>query len=402
MPKISVIIPVYNVEKYLRECLDSVRAQTFMDWECICVDDGSTDSSPAILDEYAGKDSRFTIIKREHSNAGACRNAGLDVAKGEYLSFLDSDDVFSPKMLEIMYDAAKRSNADIASCDFANWNEGECLPKLDRKCSIFQQHIFDFPRKNVDVFSLWGGMAWDKLFNKSFIDSLGIQFQEIQWTNDFRFVMLAVSFAKRIVKCQSRLLAYRKGHVSLQTTRSNKALCFYEALGSYRDMAIDAGLFTPGSLLERNFKRFFVRFTFHHMDTIETSAAYEEVHRRCQELCSEWEVADLLENDFEEWEQERNVFLRFQKIIGGCTPLESARFHELLILKEVVRLRPLEYIENSKDFRLGHLLLYFPRKAKAFLRVAFWPIVFIGRTIRNRIAKKHKSQYGCIVNRCKA
>ena len=70
-PTVSIVMPVYNVEKYLRECLDSVRAQTFTNWECICVDDGSMDSSPAILDEYAAKDPRFRIIRREHSNAGA-------------------------------------------------------------------------------------------------------------------------------------------------------------------------------------------------------------------------------------------------------------------------------------------------------------------------------------------
>ena len=93
-PTISIVMPVYTVASYLRDCLDSVRAQTFTDWECICVDDGSTDDSPDILDEYAAKDKRFRVVRREHSNAGACRNAGLDLARGEFLSFLDSDDMF--------------------------------------------------------------------------------------------------------------------------------------------------------------------------------------------------------------------------------------------------------------------------------------------------------------------
>ena len=93
-PKVSVIIPVYNVEQYLRECLNSVIKQTLKEIEIICVDDGSTDNSLDILKEYAEKDHRITIITQKNLHAGVARNAGLSIAKGEYLSFLDSDDFF--------------------------------------------------------------------------------------------------------------------------------------------------------------------------------------------------------------------------------------------------------------------------------------------------------------------
>ena len=89
MPKVAVIIPVYNVEKYLRQCLDSIVNQTLRDIEIICVDDGSTDGSSAILAEYASKDPRVKVLTREHTNAGAARNAGMAVATGEYLGFVD-------------------------------------------------------------------------------------------------------------------------------------------------------------------------------------------------------------------------------------------------------------------------------------------------------------------------
>ena len=99
MPEISVIMPVYNVEKYLRECLDSLLAQTFTDFEAICVNDGSTDGSPAILEEYAAKDNRIKIIDQPNSGAAKSRNNGMTIACGKYWMFLDSDDWFMPDML---------------------------------------------------------------------------------------------------------------------------------------------------------------------------------------------------------------------------------------------------------------------------------------------------------------
>lgn len=100
MPKFSIIIPVYNVAPYLRECLDSVLVQTFTDWEAVCVDDGSTDESGAILDEYGRRDSRFVVIHQLNGGEGAARNTGLAVAKGEWICFLDSDDIFRSDALE--------------------------------------------------------------------------------------------------------------------------------------------------------------------------------------------------------------------------------------------------------------------------------------------------------------
>ena len=94
MPRFSIIIPVYNVAPYLRECLDSVVAQTFADWEAICVDDGSTDGSGAILDEYAAKDNRFRVIHQANAGVSAARNAALDVARGEWICFIDADDIW--------------------------------------------------------------------------------------------------------------------------------------------------------------------------------------------------------------------------------------------------------------------------------------------------------------------
>ena len=136
--KFSVIIPVYNVEPYLRICLDSVLAQTFTDWEAICVDDGSTDGSGAILDEYAALDSRFRVIHQSNAGVSAARNAALDVATGEMVMFLDADDVWSSQCLETVAGVSARFNdaemirfGEVNFTDEIVFNYDNELPRVD-------------------------------------------------------------------------------------------------------------------------------------------------------------------------------------------------------------------------------------------------------------------------------
>ncbi len=116
MTQVSVIIPVYNIERHLRQCLDSVTGQTLTELEIICVDDGSTDGSPEILVDYAQRDGRFQIITQPNTGPGVARNTGMDRATGEYLIFLDSDDWFEPDFLERMVAKAKETGADVTIC----------------------------------------------------------------------------------------------------------------------------------------------------------------------------------------------------------------------------------------------------------------------------------------------
>lgn len=117
-PKISIIVPVYNMQLYLRECLDSIKSQTFSEWECILVDDGCTDSSPAICDEYAESDCRFRVLHKLNGGLSDARNEGLKMAKGEMIGFVDSDDWIEPGMFQLLYDLLTDNNADIAQVGF--------------------------------------------------------------------------------------------------------------------------------------------------------------------------------------------------------------------------------------------------------------------------------------------
>jgi len=117
-PKISIIIPMYNVEKYLRRCLDSVLNQTFTDWTAICVDDGSPDKSGEIAEEYAKKDKRFIVVHKENGGLSDARNAGFPYADGKYIMYLDSDDFIHPQTMEIAYNAIEKNKSDIASFQY--------------------------------------------------------------------------------------------------------------------------------------------------------------------------------------------------------------------------------------------------------------------------------------------
>ena len=132
IPEISVVVPVYNVETYLRRALDSLLAQTFGNWEAICVNDGSTDSSWQILQEYANKDKRFKIFSQPNEGVSIARNKALELSQGKYIAFLDSDDYISEGFLEGLYNAAEQTGADLAVASIKQ----EKIRKKDRKIVI--------------------------------------------------------------------------------------------------------------------------------------------------------------------------------------------------------------------------------------------------------------------------
>ena len=123
MVEISIVVPVYKGIRFLREALDSVKVQTFTDWECLCVDDGSKDGSGALLDEIAATDPRIRVFHRENGGTSVARNFALSQAKGRYVAFLDEDDVYHPQLLDTLHVAAERTGADVTGCEFAEFDE---------------------------------------------------------------------------------------------------------------------------------------------------------------------------------------------------------------------------------------------------------------------------------------
>ncbi len=124
---ISIIIPVYNVERYLRECIDSIIAQTYKNLEIILVDDGSSDKSGEICDEYSKKDSRIKVIHKKNGGLSDARNVALDITKGDYIGFIDSDDYIEKDMFQILYNLAEEYNAEISSISFYKMLENKVI-----------------------------------------------------------------------------------------------------------------------------------------------------------------------------------------------------------------------------------------------------------------------------------
>ena len=154
-PKVSVIVPVYKTEKYLDECLESIENQTLREIEIVCVNDGSPDNSIDILENHKRKDGRIKIINQENAGISMARNAGIKNSKGEYVLFLDSDDLISPKLCEIAYNKAKENkDADIVQFKFLYFNDGE---KCDFTASI--PMVGDIDSLNASVAA--GILAWE-------------------------------------------------------------------------------------------------------------------------------------------------------------------------------------------------------------------------------------------------
>ena len=206
-PLISVIIPVYNVERYLKQCLNSVIRQTYENLEIICVNDGSTDNSLAILKEYEQKDHRIVVISQENKGLSAARNTGLTHVTSDYVSFIDSDDYIDPRYIEVLYTKLHESNADFSLCDilpFGN-NIYKNLQWIDW-CRTRLKWSADIPinPNNLVV------MSWAKLFKMDVIRKHNLQFPEGLFNEDNYWHFLYCAYSKKYAIAHEKLYFYRK------------------------------------------------------------------------------------------------------------------------------------------------------------------------------------------------
>lgn len=222
MKLITVIVPVYNVEKYLKRCLDSIAHQSFKNLEIILVDDGSTDNSGIICDDYCSRDSRFRVIHQCNSGQSVARNTALRIAKGRYICFVDSDDYMENNMIETLYQSIVSDHSDIAVCGYKRVDENNHIiktfsPSHEKKVIGRDEAVCEVI-KDIHIFSF----LWDKLFKREILEN--IKFPENKVFEDVATMYRIVHKAERISLCPFQLYNYMERNGSTVDTYNEKRL----------------------------------------------------------------------------------------------------------------------------------------------------------------------------------
>lgn len=252
MPFVSLIIPLYNAEKYIRRCLDSAMQQTFSDMEIIVVNDGSEDSSLEICREYEKLDSRFCIIDKENTGVSDSRNRAIDLAKGEYLQFLDSDDWLAPDATESLVYAAKKHDCDLVIADFYRVDGAVFTEKQhirERGLLTREQYAEYMMQEPADFYY---GVLWNKLYRRSIIEEYQIRMNlELRWCEDFLFNLSYIRHAIRFTAIQTPIYYYmkRKGSiVSSDWKKANAVLLKFQLLKEYKELYQSMNLYEENKL----------------------------------------------------------------------------------------------------------------------------------------------------------
>lgn len=243
---ISVIIPVYNVEDYLVECLDSVSNQSFKDIEIICVNDGSTDMSPKILDDYVKKDSRIKIITQENNGLGHARNTGLKYAAGEYVLFVDSDDFLCENALEELYSNASSNNSDVVIFNFFTYNGNYTSAglQLEELFGNVDYNDFTFTYRDIKHYVMYDYFAvWFKMYKKDFLDKFNLDFPVGIAYEDVLFQVKSLIYADKISFLPKHLYSYRVSNSSSITSDGTKIYDIVDVVDSVEKFLKEMSLY---------------------------------------------------------------------------------------------------------------------------------------------------------------
>lgn len=331
MPQISVLVPVYNVAPYLEQCLNSLTGQTFQNIEIICVDDGSTDGSGRILDGHAAVDSRIRVVHKSNSGYGKTMNIALDLAKGDYIAILESDDYAEPDMLQILYEAIVAQETDVVKADYYHYSNGK-----DVRCG----RLNDYPRgkvlelsKRPDILNL-ADSIWSCLYKRAFIYEHGIRFHETPGASyqDISFAIQVWLHAKSVYLIEKAVLHYRRDNPSASMNNPAKLFCVFDEYEWIEEKF--RGIWQDDSLLERYFVAAKYRDYFNHYYRVGIQYQYPlllrlgESFRMDKEKGRIWQEAFLTAVWQNLWDMSQDLNLFFQKTARnpGDARLDICRF----------------------------------------------------------------------------
>ena len=301
--KVSIVIPFYNSQRYLRDCLESVINQTYRNLQIICVDDGSTDDGCDIVREYMQNDGRIVLLSQQHANAGAARNFGMEDADGDYIIFLDADDFFELTMIAVMVDKAAGEGADLVVCNSIGFNENTGKKYEITGCSLFMDALpvgkdtFTPEEISNSIFQMTAGWPWDKLIKRTLIERNKLQFQNLRVSNDALFVNLVCVLAKKIAVVKNILVTHRS-HVttSIEYSKTEHWECVVTMLRSFEKELKNRGIF-------EQYKNSFISFAAGSFVAYVTTAVRERDYLDLLSICKEvmlceFHVGDYEKNDF--------------------------------------------------------------------------------------------------------
>lgn len=246
-PDVSVIVPVYNVEKYLNQCMTSLLRQTLTNIEIILVDDGSTDSSGILCDQFGSLDKRIKVLHKNNEGLGMARNSGLSIATGKYIGFVDSDDFVSSKMFEVLYNYAEKYGADASCCEKIRFYDGDRIEEketsVNKKIEVYDErqmpdyvmHRIGMPPESKKD-TLYQTAVWLGIYRKAIIDEKSIKFvsERKLISEDIIFNIDFFSNCRKAVHCHRPLYYYRDNSNSLTKTyradRFEKNVLMYQEL----------------------------------------------------------------------------------------------------------------------------------------------------------------------------
>ncbi|MCL2135975.1 MAG: glycosyltransferase [Coriobacteriia bacterium] len=391
---VSVIIPAYNAEPYLKRCLDSICSQSLREIEIIVVDDGSTDKTYEIACSYASQDDRVKAYTQKNSYAGVARNTGMKYATGEYLSFLDADDFFDANMLEKLVGNARAYDSDVVICrSFSFDDNDEKITPMNESTHYLEPGTVYSPSELYDhMFEYTVGWAWDKLFKHEFVKIHNLAFQDIRSTNDAYFVYIALALAQRISYLDDYLVYHRVGNAnSIENTRSLSWQNAFIAAQAIEQRLIEEGLF---QYYERSYLRWLVSFSYWNLCTLHGEAksgvfdsilenVIPRVLREEKDPLMEAYYYDYIDlsakthaellhdciNDY--WAnselKETIGILDSQANRYGTTILKlvPTLSNELVRLTKEIEKTNLDY-QTSVSYRIGRFITYIPRTLKTF------------------------------------
>lgn len=386
-PLVSVILPVYNVAEYLRQCMNSLLNQSLIGFEIIAVDDGSTDDSLRLLHEYQKIDARISVLTQENKHAGAARNAGLAKARGTYLLFLDPDDFFEPTLLEEMLCAAQDVNADVVLCDGFYYNnitgKRKPAPLLLQRWNIPSKKPFNYKDNPDKILHISIDCPWNKLFKKSFINRMGLTFQELRSANDVYFVDCALLLAERITIVDKKLVNYRTNvHTSLQATRAKEPLNFYQALTAVRERMLTEPRYPE---IERTLLSLFIAGCRSHLNRARDGQEYMTLYRFYLETgFSTWQLpsddmARFVYVDDKKWvdevwseSPEDYLLKRWRSSEAEKTKIAERLSHskgeDQRTVKDIHDSDDGDRIKYYRSYRIGCAITWLPRKVRGFSR----------------------------------